>query len=205
MRNKREVRGSLVEALSQSSILQFLGKHDPKGHDLRAMLERGELRHFDAGQSIIKEGEEGDAMYVLIDGAVTVSLEGADVCTMDEPGDVFGEFGAVTGELRSASVTARSSVNCFTVSGQLSTGKDAEENPLFSRLLQQAVVKLLLARLRKSNEDLVEARKAALSAENQNVFLRMDNESLTQELEAARRELREHARARTGDGPAKER
>lgn len=201
MRKKREVREPLIEALSHSSILQFLGKHDPKGHDLRVMLERGELHHFDAGEPIIKEGEEGDAMYVLVDGAVTVSVEGADVCTMDEPGDVFGEFGAVTGELRSASVTARDKVTCFTVSGQ----QGAEGNSLFERLLQQAVIKLLLARLRKSNEDLVEARKVATVAENQKVFLRMDNESLAQELEAARRELREQAHSTRGSVPANER
>lgn len=199
MRNNREVRESLVEALSQSSILQFLGKNDPKGHDLRAMLERGELRRFAAGQPIIKEGEEGDAMYVLVDGAVTVSVEGAEVCVMDEPGDVFGEFGAVTGELRSASVTARAAVTCFAVSGQLVAGKGAEGNSLFERLLQQAVIKLLLARLRKSNEDLVEARKAATVAENQKVFLRMDNESLTLELEAARGALREQERSAPGE------
>lgn len=130
MRHHRAIRESLNEALSQSSILQFLGKHDPKGHDLRAMLERG----FDAGQPIVKEGEEGDAMYVLVDGAVTVSLEGAEVCIMDEPGDVFGEFGAVTGELRSASVTAREAVTCFTMSGHHAPEKGAVGNPPFERL-----------------------------------------------------------------------
>ncbi len=70
---------------------------------------------------------------------------------------------------------------------------------MFERLLQQAVIKLLLARLRKSNEDLVEARKATMIAENQKVFLRMDNESLTHELEAVHKALREQSRATPGD------
>jgi CRP-like cAMP-binding protein len=194
LKHNSEVRESLVEALSQSSILQFLGKHDPKGHELRAMLKRGELRHFEGGQPIIKEGEAGDVMYLLIEGTVTVSLEGTEVCVMDEPGDVFGEFGAVTGELRSASVTARDAVTCFVVSAQLTLDVGADGNALFDRLLRQALINLLLARLRKSNEDLLEARKAVAKAENQCVFLRMDNESLNHELEAARTALRDRTR-----------
>ena len=194
MKKSPQVREPLIEALSNAPILQFLGKHDPHGHDLRAMLERGELHHFAAGQPIIREGEASDAMYVLVDGAVTVSLDGAELCVMDDPGDVFGEFGAVTGELRSATVTACNEVTCFTVSAQLASRSARQENSLFSRLLQQAIIKLLLARLRKSNEELVDLKKALNTAENQVVFLRMDNEVLTGELDAARRQLREDPR-----------
>lgn len=190
MKKSPQVREPLIEALSNAPILQFLGKHDPHGHDLRAMLERGLLHHFAAGQPIIREGEASDAMYVLVDGAVSISLDGAELCILDDPGDVFGEFGAVTGELRSATVTARNEVTCFTVSAQLASGKALQENSLFSRLLQQAIIKLLLARLRKSNEELVELKKALNAAESQVVFLRMDNEVLTGELDSARRQLR---------------
>ncbi len=194
MKKSPQVREPLIEALSNSPILQFLGKHDPHGHDLRTMLERGELRHFAAGQSIIREGEISDIMYVLVDGAVTVSLDGADLCVMDDPGDVFGEFGAVTGELRSATVTARNEVACFTVRAQLACENTRQENSLFNRLLQQAIIKLLLARLRKSNEERVELRKALNVAESKLVFLQMDNEALSAELDSARRELRDDPR-----------
>jgi len=189
-----QVREPLIDALSSAPILQFLGKHDPHGHDLRAMLERGELHRFAAGQPIIREGEASDVMYVLVDGAVSVSLDGADLCVMEDPGDVFGEFGAVTGELRSATVTARNTVTCFTVSAHLADRKSRQENSLFSRLLQQAIIKLLLARLRKSNEEMVELKKNLNSAESQVVFLRMDNDVLTAELDAARRQLRDGPR-----------
>ena len=194
MKKSPQVRVPLIEALSNAPILKFLGKHDPNGHDLRAMLERGELRHFAAGQPIIREGEASDAMYVLVDGAVTVSLDGAELCVMDDPGDVFGEFGAVTGELRSATVTTCNEVTCFTVSAHLADCGAHQENTLFSRLLQQAIIKLLLARLRKSNEELVDLKKALNTAENQVVFLRMDNAVLTGELDAARRQLRDDPR-----------
>lgn len=190
MSKDQVIREPLIEALSNSPILRFLGKHDPRGHDLRAMLERGELHHFAPAQRIITEGEASDAMYVLVDGSVAISLDGAELCTMDEPGDVFGEFGVITGELRSASVTAIEPVICFTVSQGLARGKGPSENSLFSRLLQQAVIKLLLARLRKNNEELVEARKTIDLLERQTVFLRMDNATLTGQLDEARNALR---------------
>lgn len=198
MNRKTEVRQPLIEALSNSPILQFLGKHDPRGHELRAMLQQGQLRHFEAGQAILNEGDESDAMYVLVDGAVSVSLGGTQLCVLDEPGDVFGEFGAITGELRSATVTAKEKLTCFTVSGRLAR---QEDHSLFSRLLQQAIIKVLLARLRLSNDELVDARNALSSAENQNVFFRMDNESLNLELDEARQKLRMRT---TGAGAIKE-
>lgn len=85
MKKPPQVRGPLIEALSNAPILQFPGKHDPDGHDLRAMLERGELRHFAAGQPIIREGEVSDAIYVLVDGAVTGELDSARRPLRDDP------------------------------------------------------------------------------------------------------------------------
>lgn len=130
-------------------------------------------------------------MYVLVDGAVSVSLGGTQLCVLDEPGDA--EF--AYGELRSATVTAKEKLTCFTVSGRLARQEDHSLQPPPAGHYARP------ARLRLSNDELADARNALSSAENQNVFLRMDNESLNLELDEARQKL---GMRTTGAGANKE-
>jgi CRP-like cAMP-binding protein len=69
----------------------------------------GELRSFRAGEPIIRKGETGDAMYVLIDGAAEVRVEvGGKSRTVRtvRRGDVFGEMGLIRRHERTADVVA---------------------------------------------------------------------------------------------------
>lgn len=188
---KPGVRGLLIDALSQSPMLKYLGQYGSRGGDLRAMLQTAEVHEFSAGDAIIIQGDESAAMYLLVSGAVSISLNGADVCTMDRPGEVFGEFGAMTGELRSASVTAQTGVVCLAVRTPSSAGQLSDESASFYGVLQQAFAKILLVRLQQSNEEKVRLTKALTTTENLAGLLRIDNEMLTQELQAAREQLRE--------------
>jgi CRP-like cAMP-binding protein len=186
----KDIREPLVEALSQSPMLRYLGKNDRYGRELRDMLESGELHEFAEGDTIIREGEESDAVYVLATGAVAISLNGSEICIMNQPGEVFGEFGVMTGELRSATVTARNDVTCFAISSRFTSRKALEENAVFHGLMQQALTKIVLGRLRHANEELVSLRKSLSTTENQVAFLRMDNEMLQRQLDEARQGLR---------------
>jgi CRP-like cAMP-binding protein/small-conductance mechanosensitive channel len=68
------------------------------------------------GETIVRQGDEGSSMFVLLRGAVAVSLRDAhgrseQVATLSG-GDFFGEMSLMTGEKRSASVTALEEVEC---------------------------------------------------------------------------------------------
>lgn len=188
--NKHDVREPLVEALAQSPMLRFLGKSDGRRNDLREMLENGEVQVFKKGDTIIKEGDQSDAVYVLVSGSVSVSLNGNEICIMNQAGEVFGEFGVMSGELRSATVAARESVTCFAVSARFTSRKALEGNAAFHGLLQQALTKIVLGRLKHANQEVVSLKKALTTAENQVAFLQMDNEMLHQQLDEARQGLR---------------
>ncbi len=84
----------------------------------------GELRAFPQGQHIIRQGEMGNEMYVVINGTADVILN-----TSDHPrhlntlrrGDVFGEMGLIRHHERTADVVAAEDVEVLAVNGRFLT------------------------------------------------------------------------------------
>ncbi|MGB9735451.1 MAG: cyclic nucleotide-binding domain-containing protein [bacterium] len=74
------------------------------------IISRFELMVVNAGSIIVKEGEPGDAMYIVKDGLLEVSTVGRNgkeiVLAQLSEGDVFGEVALVTGRERTATVKA---------------------------------------------------------------------------------------------------
>jgi CRP-like cAMP-binding protein/glyoxylase-like metal-dependent hydrolase (beta-lactamase superfamily II) len=59
-----------------------------------------------AGETVIRQGEEGDAFYIIAAGAVAVVQDGVELKTY-VAGDYFGETALVLGQPRSADVVAQ--------------------------------------------------------------------------------------------------
>src|SRR5262245_2987681 len=105
---------------------------------------------FNAGDTILSEGEAGDTAFLIVSGSVDVSIgEGAkakSVATL-EAGDVFGEMSLIEPGPRSATVKAVTDTECI-----VTTYEDfiatAQADP------QTAVefMKTLVRRLRLANE-----------------------------------------------------
>ncbi len=93
-------------ALLRNSRL-FVGI-DERG--LAHLAERASRRSFGRGETIFREGDAGDTLYVIAEGGVKVWVSSGDgsemvLATLRSP-DAFGELSAVDGEGRSASATA---------------------------------------------------------------------------------------------------
>jgi hypothetical protein len=76
----------------------------------------GELRSFPGGQAIIREGEMGDAMFVIINGRAEVRVDaGGQSRRVRElgRGDVFGEMGLIRRHQRTADVLATDQVEAM--------------------------------------------------------------------------------------------
>jgi small-conductance mechanosensitive channel/CRP-like cAMP-binding protein len=76
----------------------------------RARLVERAIRHVcHEGEPVVRAGEPGSSMFVLIEGLLQVRVPGPDgrVLFGDDlhPGSVFGEFSLLTGEPRSATIT----------------------------------------------------------------------------------------------------
>jgi small-conductance mechanosensitive channel/CRP-like cAMP-binding protein len=122
----------------------------------REIAAETSVRVFADGEAIVREGEPGHSMYIVCSGSVTVTLEsaGREVAAIEQ-GGYFGEMSLLTGEPRSATVSARGDVQVIEI--------DAE---VFRRLgahspdaIEQVAVAALLRR-----SQLEEVRSAASNA-----------------------------------------
>lgn len=86
---------------------------------LAALAARGRRVPYVQNTRIISELEPGADVYVVLGGRAEVSVEPRvgekQVLGVFEAGDAFGEMSSVTGELRSATVTALSDVTCLVI------------------------------------------------------------------------------------------
>ena len=69
---------------------------------------------FPAGKVIAKQGETGVGFHMIVDGEVTVSVEGIEHAKLG-PGSYFGEISLIDGGPRSATVTAATDLKTVSV------------------------------------------------------------------------------------------
>jgi CRP/FNR family cyclic AMP-dependent transcriptional regulator len=69
-----------------------------------------------AGEEIIREGDMGTSMFIIVEGRVRVHRDDKEIATLGS-GDLFGEMAALDAAPRSASVTALSDVFLFELDG----------------------------------------------------------------------------------------
>jgi small-conductance mechanosensitive channel/CRP-like cAMP-binding protein len=101
-----------VDVLRRTPIFRLLD--DPGIIELGARLHH---LSFAPGELIIRQGDEGDSMYFVTSGQVSINYTAADGSEIPiavvSPGEFFGEASLLTGEIRNASALALNSVGCY--------------------------------------------------------------------------------------------
>ena len=103
----------------------------------------GRIRRVHDGSAILHAGQRGDALFVILDGEVSVRRPGLAELSLGM-GSFFGEMALLDSAARSATVVAKGPVVCLSI-GQ----------PRFLKLLQAepaiaiALLKAVAARLRR--------------------------------------------------------
>ena len=69
-------------------------------------------RHFKAGETVVKEGADGAAFFLIDSGEADVSVHGSQRASLG-PGDHFGEIALIDEGVRSATITARTDLVCY--------------------------------------------------------------------------------------------
>jgi voltage-gated potassium channel len=106
--NERELE---TGALKQIPYFADLGDED-----LAQIIQIGSRAQFDAGQSIVEEGDPGDAMYIVLEGKAQVDVGGRYHNL--EPGSFVGEMALIRKRRRSATVKAVEPVAALKISAE---------------------------------------------------------------------------------------
>jgi CRP/FNR family transcriptional regulator, cyclic AMP receptor protein len=116
------------------------------------------VKLFESGDIVFKEGEKGDLMYVLLEGAVELKMKverGETVLKIvDTPNDFFGEMALLDERPRSATAIAAKKTKVLAVDGPT-----FESMILANGKFALKIIKVLAARIRRSNDqvsDLIE-------------------------------------------------
>jgi ATP-binding cassette subfamily B protein len=103
----REYFDKYVSEISIQNFLKLCTAFAPlTPHEIRDVLGSLELKSYPANQPIIREGEAGDAFYILRAGSAHVIKEsnGGRVLNQLRAGDSFGELALLTGQPRAATI-----------------------------------------------------------------------------------------------------
>jgi len=149
-------------------ILQNLDEEE-----LRQVLKIARPVQFPRGKVILKEGEAGETMYIIAEGAVEVSKtlvmmgEREDVQDREkiltklsaEDHAIFGEVALFEKSKRTATVVALTDCRMLEIS-KSDFLRLAEENPRIGYRITRNIVQLLCSRLRKTDEDTIKLTTA---------------------------------------------
>ena len=124
--------------------------------ELESLAQDSAILNYAKGEKIITQGEEGELMYIIVDGEASVLIESEnhepkEVAQLSK-GQYFGEMGLLTGESRAASVVALVDLELIGV-------------------YKQALSVILESRPELAGQlsDIIEARKAGLNMAKQDI------------------------------------
>jgi small-conductance mechanosensitive channel/CRP-like cAMP-binding protein len=112
-RKQDEEYARRVDALSRVDVFRALD-----AEKIDRLARRMRLIIYGPGETVLRQGDPGDSLYVVRAGSVAVRLgaHGADreVATLST-GQFFGEMSLMTGESRAATVVAKTDCECYIV------------------------------------------------------------------------------------------
>src|SRR5216117_2945073 len=128
----------------------------------RIVVLMGDLRHFAPGETIVRRGEIGEEMYVMIGGRTEVFVgDGAGRQRINElkRGDVFGEMGLVRHAERTADVVAAGDVDVLALDEHF-LRRIKNHYPRIASQVFLNLTRLLSDHLQRTTERYVAARSA---------------------------------------------
>ncbi len=160
--------------INETALLHKVGiLADLSEDDLKKVLAISQRVVFKSGETIMREGEEGESMYFFVEGEVdvtknlTLKLGDRDFATAEKSMNklsasivsLFGEMSVFGPEPRSATITASSDCVLYSVRRAEFT-KLCDDDPKIGLLIVRHITAMLCSRVRKGNEDVLKLSTA---------------------------------------------
>ena len=110
--------------------------------ELSAIAQITDEVEYAPQQTVFKEGDQGDAMYLIVDGRVKIFVGERNLAELGT-GQCFGEMAILDSEPRSATIVAQKDVVLLEISREDFYELMADEHEI-----SQGIVKVLVRRLR---------------------------------------------------------
>jgi len=101
----------ILDALAGLSLFSDLDRPQ-----LEAVAHTMSEESFPAGQRILRQGFSGAGFFIILDGEVTVRVDGSDVARLAK-GDFFGEISLLLGDAPIADVVTTGPVQALQLAG----------------------------------------------------------------------------------------
>jgi small-conductance mechanosensitive channel/CRP-like cAMP-binding protein len=143
---------------------------------LQSIAESFRFKELKAGEVLISQGDDGESLFVLVEGLLEVSLQiegNKKHLTFLRPGTFLGEMALLTGEKRSADVTGTT----MSLVGELTKEAImplAEKNPEILNKITAIVAKRRLSNIEIGTES-KKSRDEAIEKETKNLMSRVTN------------------------------
>ena len=121
------------------------------GKKTQSEVRQAFQRHFEDGEIIFEEGDEGLDLYVIQAGSVEITrsgISGPRVIARLGPGDFFGEMSVVLGESRTARAVASGSTVLLELDGEALEAMCVERPEIGIRMIQRLAMRLIGAERR---------------------------------------------------------
>ncbi|MCC6526209.1 MAG: cyclic nucleotide-binding domain-containing protein [Polyangiaceae bacterium] len=140
------------EALAHMPLFQKLDDRE-----LLNIMQLADVRQFEPGEAVVREGEQGDELFIVLTGRLNIS-HGSSVLGFVGPGDHFGEMALLRSGARSATVTAVEPSELITLKRE-SFFEVIRTDPRVAVKLLWQFVGVLANRLEATSRDLSQARE----------------------------------------------
>jgi len=97
---------------------------------------------FKNGERFIQAGDDGDCLYILATGEVSIVVEGHGQIGVSKDGDVIGEMAIISSKPRSASCVALTDITALQIT-QADFRSLMEENPAVTLSVLEVIVNRL--------------------------------------------------------------
>lgn len=161
----------LLEKLPDESLLKVL-----EPDELNELLSQAREAKAKKGEAILRQGDEGNALLILLEGQARVTVYSANgreiVLDYVGPGSVLGEIALLDGGVRTASVIAMGPLRYLILPRSVFEYAVASNHRIALRMMKE-----LAARLRRANQTIETDRAYAATSRLARCLLRLIDET----------------------------